>query len=95
MPPTFNTLTQTIFIHFRRRRMKRFFATMMPSPDVRVLDIGGTVQTWNDESEPSQFPVTLLNVRGDGRFDGGRFRAVEGDAKRLPFTDNASRFQIK
>ncbi len=89
MPVTFNTLTQTIFVHFRRRRMKRFFATMMPSRDVRVLDIGGTVQTWNDESEPSQFSVTLLNVRGDGRFDGGRFNAVEGDAKRLPFTDNA------
>jgi predicted SAM-dependent methyltransferase len=89
MPVTFNTLTQTIFVHFRRRRMKRFFATMMPSRDVRVLDIGGTVQTWNDESEPSQFSVTLMNVRGDGRFDGGRFNAVEGDAKRLPFTDNA------
>jgi SAM-dependent methyltransferase len=68
--------------------MKRFFATMMPSRDVRVLDIGGTVQTWNDESEPSQFSVTLLNVRCDGRLDGGRFRAVEGDAKRLPFPDN-------
>jgi ubiquinone/menaquinone biosynthesis C-methylase UbiE len=88
MPLTFNTLTQTIFVHFRRRRMKRFFATMMPSRNVRVLDIGGTVQTWSDEAEPSQFSVTLLNVRSDGRFDGGRFRAVEGDAKRLPFADN-------
>jgi hypothetical protein len=85
----FKTLSESVFIRFRRRRMKRFFAAMTPSPEVRVVDIGGTGQTWRDESEGGQFPVTLVNIRADGRVEGGRFRAVEGDGRSLPFADNA------
>ena len=74
---------------FRRRRMKRFFAIMNPAPQAKLLDIGGTGQTWLNESEDAaQFPVTLVNIRRDGRVHGGRFTAVEGDGRALPFADN-------
>jgi ubiquinone/menaquinone biosynthesis C-methylase UbiE len=86
---TFKALSERVFIRFRRRRMKRFFAMMTPSPEVRVLDIGGTGQTWHDESEGGEFSITLVNIRSDGRIDGGRFRAVKGDGKVLPFANNA------
>jgi len=97
MASIFNTLSTRIFIRFRRRRMKRFFAIMNPSPQARVLDIGGTGQTWLDESEnesqhksqnSARFPITLVNIRSDGRIEGGRFTAVEADGKALPFADN-------
>lgn len=89
MSSIFDTLTAHVFMWFRRRRMKRFFAIMGPSPQAQVLDIGGTGQTWLNESEDAaQFPVTLVNIRSDGRVEGGRFTAVEADGKSLPFADN-------
>ena len=61
-----------------------------PSPEARVLDIGGTAQTWSSESEgDGQFSVTLSNIRGNGPMNGGRFTSVAGDATALPFADNA------
>jgi len=87
---SYKALSERVFIHFRRRRMKRFFGMFGVSLEARVLDIGGTGQTWSDESEGSpQFSVTLINLSSDGRVDGGRFIAVEGDATALPFADNA------
>jgi hypothetical protein len=70
--------------------MNRFFATFAPSPEARVLDIGGTAQTWISESEgDGQFSVTLINIRSHGHMNGGRFTSMEGDATALPFADNA------
>jgi ubiquinone/menaquinone biosynthesis C-methylase UbiE len=90
MKLTFKSLSENVFVRFRRRRMRRFFELFRPSGTVRVLDIGGTGQTWNVEAEGgAQFPVTLINIRSDGRVEGGRFTAVEGDAKAMPFADNA------
>jgi SAM-dependent methyltransferase len=86
---TFRTLYDRVFIRFRRRRMNRFFALFAPSPEARVLDIGGTSQTWSSESGVhAAFPVTLLNIRSNGQIEDGRFTAVEGDATALPFADN-------
>jgi hypothetical protein len=86
---TFGSLYGNVFIHFRRRRMNRFFALVCPSPEARVLDIGGTPQTWSIESGcHAAFPVTLINIRSNGRIEGCRFTSVEGDATRLPFADN-------
>lgn len=87
---TFRDLYDHVFIRFRRRRMHRFFALFAPSPEARVLDIGGTPQTWVSESGRSgDFPVTLVNIRSNGQLPGGRFTAMEGDATQLPFGDNA------
>jgi hypothetical protein len=90
MKLTFKSLSDHIFIRFRRRRMHRFFALFSPSREARVLDIGGTPQTWSSESGAhAVFPVTLINIRSNGRFEGGRFTSIEGDATQLPFADNA------
>src|SRR5271170_3801293 len=90
MKVTFTTLSDNVFIRFRRRRMDSFFATLAPSPETRVLDIGGTAQTWMSESNGhGQFPVTLLNIRKYDEVDPDRFTSVEADATNLPFADNA------
>lgn len=63
----FNLLCEHIFIHFRRRRMSRFFMLFAPSPETRVLDIGGAPQTWNSDSASEvRFPVMLINIRDYG-----------------------------
>jgi Methyltransferase domain len=63
---------------------------MEPSPDVCVVDIGGTVRTWDIESQShSPFSVTLINNLQYGDFAGDRFQSVEADARELPFADNA------
>ena len=90
MKVTFTTLSDNVFIRFRRRRMDSFFATLAPSPESHVLDVGGTAQTWMSESKGHvQFPVTLLNIRNYEQVDSDRFTSVEGDATNLPFADNA------
>jgi hypothetical protein len=95
MKLTFKNLSEHVFIRFRRRRMHRFFALFSPPPETRVLDIGGTPQTWSSESWSSEsgvhaaFPVTLINIRSNGQPDDARFTCMEGDATQLPFTDNA------
>lgn len=85
----FKSLCDHIFIRFRQRRMKQFFALFNPSRDIRVLDIGGTPQTWIRESEGSaQFSVTLVNIRSNSVTESDRFVAIRGDATELPFGDN-------
>src|ERR1039458_7447258 len=87
---TFNSLCDYVFIHFRRRRMRHFFNLFVPSPEVRVLDIGGTPQTWTCESQGhAPFSVTMINIRCDKEFESGRFHFMLGDATQLPFGDNA------
>lgn len=87
---TYKALYEHVFIHFRRRRMKQFFALFCPSQEIRVLDIGGAPQTWISESEENaQFSITLINVCDYGRMKSDRFISMIGDATLLPFTDNA------
>jgi hypothetical protein len=84
------TIHQKVFIYFRRRRMKTFYAMLSPSPNTHVLDIGGAPNTWLAEStSDTKFPVTLVNLRFPDIADltENRFNAVEGDATHLPFGD--------
>jgi ubiquinone/menaquinone biosynthesis C-methylase UbiE len=90
MKLTFRTLYDHVFIRFRRRRMNRFFALFAPSPEARVLDIGGTPQTWVSESEsPAEFLVVLVNICSSDKIDNGRFTSIQVDATQLPFADNS------
>jgi hypothetical protein len=90
MQLTFKGLCEHVFIHFRRRRMNRFFALFAPSPGVRVLDIGGTPQTWSTESEGrAQFSVTLINIRSNGQIEADGITSMKCDATEMPFADNA------
>jgi hypothetical protein len=85
----FDALCENVFVRFRRRRMQKFFALFSPSADTRVLDIGGTAQTWHTESEIQEcFPVTLLNNLRYHDLTGARFHQILGDATELPFADN-------
>jgi predicted SAM-dependent methyltransferase len=90
MKVTFEALTGNVFIHCRRRRMRQFFALFAPSPEIRVLDIGGTSQTWSNESEGHiPFSVTLINICGNGDDKADRFIRVQGDATEMPFADDS------
>jgi predicted SAM-dependent methyltransferase len=71
--------------------MQRFYSLFRPSRELRVVDIGGALQTtWiNEAEEKAQFSVTLVNIRDYGQKDNDRFTSVIGDATELPFLNNA------
>ena len=90
MKITFEPLYHLVFVRFRRRRMNRFFAVFSPSAETRVLDVGGTGQTWSGESpDGPPFRVTLLNILDYGPVQNNRFTSVIGDASQLPFDDHS------
>ena len=90
MGAKFNALYNHVFVRFRRRRMRQFFSTFRPSRNARVVDIGGSVQTWNVEAENHEpFSVTLINNLEYDDYTSERFQTVEADATALPFPDNS------
>jgi ubiquinone/menaquinone biosynthesis C-methylase UbiE len=75
---------------FRVRRMQRFVEAMLPGPETRILDVGGTVPNW--ELLPQlHSKVTLLNLVRPAR--GASLPTnichVTGDGTALPFGDRA------
>jgi ubiquinone/menaquinone biosynthesis C-methylase UbiE len=90
MGPKFNALYNHVFVRFRRRRMRQFFSMFSPSPGMRVVDIGGAVQTWNVEADSHEpFSVTLINNLEYEDFASERFQIIEADATALPLPDNS------
>lgn len=90
MGPKFNALYDHVFVRFRRRRMQQFFSLFSPAPGVRVVDIGGAVQTWNVEAAAHKpFSVTLINNLEYEDFASERFQIIEADATALPFPDHS------
>jgi hypothetical protein len=82
------TIRKLFFVTFRRRRMRRFYATLRPTPQTRLLDIGGDPHTWLFEARSCEpVPVTLVNLRfpNPAAFSNSRFTAVHGDATGLSF----------
>ncbi len=70
--------------------MKAFYTAFHPDAHTRVLDIGGTPNTWLAESgHRADFPVTLANIRPIPPSDlpEARFTPVYADATALPFPD--------
>lgn len=80
---------------WRLRRMQALLARLAPRADATVLDLGGSVGTW--EQFPHRFDVTLLNVdeahardfRGNDAA-GSRLRVAIGDACDLGRYEDAS-----
>jgi SAM-dependent methyltransferase len=73
--------------NFRRRRMLRFARAMGIAPETRVLDVGGTPDTWRLLPDPPR--VTLLNApRASGEM-GPASSWVAGDGRWLPFRDGS------
>lgn len=86
----FRFLSDHLFVRFRRRRMKRFQELFALEDSAHVLDIGGTAQTWTQESGgEGSFRVTLLNRLDYGAPPESRFTAVMADAVDLPFADHS------
>jgi Methyltransferase domain len=71
---------------FRKRRMRRFAEAFGLDPGSRVLDVGGAPGIWM--LLPARPEVVLLNLVVDDKHDQG-FTDVIGDARRLPFRDDA------
>ena len=89
MKLTFQSIADRFFILFRRKRMDRFYNLFQPSSQSRVLDIGGTPQTWIKESKVRAFfPITLVNIRDNGSPPSERFTHARGNATNLPFPSN-------
>jgi hypothetical protein len=76
------------FFHprFVRARMKRFLREFSPSPETRVLDVGGTPLNWELTDCPAQ--ITLLNIRPvEPGALAPNVQHVQGDARALPYPD--------
>jgi SAM-dependent methyltransferase len=72
---------------FRARRMRRFLRELEITAASRVLDVGGTPETWSGLTERPR--VTLLNTprTRDGLAAAAEW--VAGDGRALPFSDGA------
>ena len=67
--------------------MRRFAHALGISPETRVLDVGGTADSWRLLSEPPR--VTLLNMPRAGEEVGAGASWVAGDGRSMPFRDGA------
>src|ERR1035441_911446 len=72
---------------FRSRRMRRFAREMHITAETRVLDVGGTPETW--DMLPVRPRVTLLNTPRTKAELAGASSWVAGDGRILPFRDEA------
>ena len=77
------------FSHFRKRRMKRFAATLSPTHQTKILDVGGTSYNWRIIHCESQ--ITLLNLSPPQEESAlpHNFTFLEGDGTKLAFPDGA------
>ncbi|MDZ7637723.1 MAG: class I SAM-dependent methyltransferase [Bryobacterales bacterium] len=72
---------------FRQRRMQRFAALMGVTAETRILDVGGSPDTWR--LLPIEPCVTLLNIPMSIEERERRFAWVAGDGCALPFADRS------
>ena len=67
--------------------MRRFVREMQITPETRVLDVGGTPETW--DMAPLRPRVTLLNTPRTKSELAAAASWVAGDGRALPFRDGA------
>jgi hypothetical protein len=65
--------------------MALFKERMSPSLDSRILDVGGSEETWRESDLRAK--VVILNLESSSGTGGSRY--VQGDALRLPFRDKS------
>jgi hypothetical protein len=68
--------------HLRARRFSQFLKTLRVTTSDRILDVGGTPDTWRGSGLEGQ--ITLLNLDHHGA-EAPPFRYVQGDACRMDF----------
>lgn len=74
-------------LHFRERRMAGFAETMGITYETRVLDVGGSPETWRMLRVRPR--VTLLNIPMSIEEHDREFTWVAGDGCELPFRDQS------
>lgn len=80
-------LLQSIFKHFRSRRMNLFERTFKISSSTRILDVGGSREIWQFASVLPL--VTLLNLPTALSAVNGQVTQIAGDGRFLPFCDGS------
>lgn len=79
------SLVARISQHFRHRRMRWFCATMGITANTRILDVGGSPETWLHL--PVTPHVTLVNIPMSITTEAPGLPWVAGDGCALPFLD--------
>lgn len=72
---------QSLAGRYRRRRMKLFWESLSPGHELRILDVGGALETWDDV--PAECHVTLVNLIPPERPSPPHCDFVQGDARDL------------
>ena len=72
---------------FRKRRMRRFVRELEITAETRVLDVGGTPETWDTVVDAAAGHAA--EYAADEKRTGGRAWWVAGDGRALPFRDGA------
>lgn len=90
---TIHQIYRPFVLHFRRRRIMKFYKLFRWTAETKVLDVGGTLFMW-DLAKQMGLPVprlTLLNLSAEFMFlsDGQRVDAVEGSGTHMPFRDQS------
>lgn len=77
----------------RKRRMSLFYNLLRPDEKTRILDIGGTTDTWEEFSPKIGFGlnITLLNLRSYNTSLSyrNRYTFMQGNALYLPFKNKS------
>lgn len=83
---TVNHLIGLLGRRWRQRRMAMFIDRFGPTPDTRILDVGGTVAFWSSAEIRSQIVVlnTAVLATGEGS---GNITYRQGDGTALGFQD--------
>jgi hypothetical protein len=75
--------------HFRRRRMRQFIKALSPTPETRILDVGGYAHFWIGSGVKSEITVVNIHhVKATPNPD-LRITTMQGDGCHLPFKDES------
>jgi len=82
-----NFIYKRIFQYFRLKRMTLFKRMLSVTPEMKILDVGGTHYNWLLVNYPAK--ITMLNSRIPSPLPGLPLNTtnVQGDGKTLPFPD--------
>jgi hypothetical protein len=82
-----------IFKVWRAKRLEQYREALRPSPEDRVLDVGGYPHTWTSTPQDVAL-IECLNLRvypwpEEKDFPDHRIKIIEGDGCAMPYADNS------
>jgi predicted SAM-dependent methyltransferase len=85
----FEKLSAVISPYFRSKRMSKFVSLFSPTERTTILDVGGYPAFWNEGPVRSKITIINTHVPNLSPSDRQKYDFVAGDARSLPFPDNA------